>query len=148
MPGKRYTIFDMMEERGIFALNPANPGARTEQGENLYSGPVEFPKMLYHPKGETRVVDPGEVLETPLGAKVVNVKTEMVSQVVTSTEQEAALRAEGWHDHPGFAVKAATGKAPPMGMQYDVAALEKRIAELQGQIVKQQAIVAAVGEDD
>ena len=102
----RFTIYDALEKAGYFESNPANTYARGANGENLFKGPVEFPKMLYHPKGEQREIVPGEVLNTPLGAKVVGQQLELIYQIVGSKEEEAQLVAEGWHNHPSKAIRA------------------------------------------
>lgn len=106
MPQKnRFTIYDAMENSGVFASNAANAGSRDNDGNALYIGPVEYPKMLYHPEGEERVVVPAEIIMTPLGAKEVNEQKELINKTVNSVEEEAVLVAEGWLDHPAKAVK-------------------------------------------
>ena len=73
----RYTVYDMLDAKGHFDTNPANPGARNDAGDAIYAGPVEFPKMFYHPQGETRVTAPGEIIVTPLGPKQVGQQFEI-----------------------------------------------------------------------
>lgn len=106
MPQKtRFTIYDAMEQGGVFASNPANPGARDNDGNPLYTGPVEYPKMLYHPEGEEKVVIPAEIVMTPLGPRENNEQKELIYKVVNTPEEEAEFRALGWFAHPAEAVK-------------------------------------------
>lgn len=129
---KRYTIYDAMEDKGIFAQNTANSSARDEQsGVSTYAGPVEYPKMLYHPKGEQVVIVPAEIIETPMGPKRVGEQRELVYQVVESSAQERALRAEGWHDHPAKAIAASGGEAPPVSADQKLSSLQEQIKQLQ-----------------
>lgn len=106
MPQKtRFTIYDAMEQNGYFAQNPANPGARDNDGNPLYVGPVEFPKMLYHPEGEEKIIVPAEIVMTPYGPKELNEQREMIHMIVHNQGEADAALAEGWHDHPAKALK-------------------------------------------
>lgn len=104
-PKTRFTIYDAMENNGVFSSNPANPGSRDNDGNALYVGPVEYPKMMYHPDGEERVIVPVEIVVTPLGPREHNEQKELIHKIVNSVEEEAELRAEGWFDHPAKAVE-------------------------------------------
>lgn len=107
MRGHRFTIYDALEKSGYFDSNPANTFAREPtSGGPLYAGPIEFPKMLYHPEGEERVIVPAEIILTPMGPKPVGEQREMLHQIVVNAVEEAELVAEGWHDHPAKALKA------------------------------------------
>lgn len=106
MPQKtRFTIYDAMENSGVFASNPANPGSRDNDGNALYVGPVEYPKMLYHPEGEERITTPAEIVMTPLGARELNEQHELINKTVNNEAEEIAARAEGWLDHPAASVR-------------------------------------------
>lgn len=106
MPQKtRFTIYDAMEQNGIFSSNPANPGSRDNDGNSLYTGPVEFPKMLYHPEGEQRIIVPAEIVVTPLGPRELNEQKEMLHLIVNNQAEADAALAEGWHDHPAKALR-------------------------------------------
>lgn len=131
---QRHTIYDVMDNLGVFDRNPANFGAQDEAGNQLYVGPVEYPKMLYHPKGEQRVTEPEKLEPTPIGPVRVPARYEMISAIAENAEAEAALRAEGWHDHPAKAISAAGGKAPPMGAAQVLSDKDRRIAELEAQL--------------
>lgn len=101
----QFTIYDKLEKDGYFEANPANTFARDPTtGESIYKGPIEYPKMLYHPEGEQRITVPAEVISTPLGPKEVGEQKELIYQVVNNSAEEQALRAEGWHDHAAKAV--------------------------------------------
>ena len=134
----RFTIYDAMEKAGKFDSNPANTFARDKTtGANIYSGPQPFPKMLYHPEGLEQITNPAEIVTTPLGAKEVGEQRQLVYKIVGNAEEEEALRASGWHDHPAKAIRArleATGgdlsKVPPMSSDQRIKDLEREIARL------------------
>lgn len=149
MPQKtRFTIYDAMEQDGVFDRNPANPNSRDNDGNALYTGPVEYPKMLYHPEGEERVIVPAEIIVTPLGPKEVNEQKELIHKTVGSAEEEAELVTEGWHDHPAKAVRArvmgviASSKLTEKEEKALLAKIPKlapsvnKIAELEAEIAK------------
>jgi hypothetical protein len=129
----RFTVFDVMEAKGVFKKNPANLAAQDEQGQSLYSGPVQYPRMLYHPKGEERIIQEGEVITTPYGPKVIMQQRELIWQIAKNADEEAELRLAGWHGHPAEAMRAAGKEAPETGADQVIADLRKKIAELQAQ---------------
>jgi len=128
---RRFTIYDMMEAKGVFEANPANPDSRGEDGQALYTGPVPYPKMFYSPTGEERVTTPAEIIVTPLGPKAVGEQRELVHTLANNAQEEADLRAAGWWDHPAKSIAAAGRKAPSMGSDSRIADLESQIAQLQ-----------------
>jgi hypothetical protein len=140
--GKRFTIFDMMDEKGAFDSNPANPSSRDSEGAALYSGPVEFPKMLYSPKGEYKIINPGEWIDTPRGVQLIGEQKELISMIVNSKKEETVALADGWFDHPSDSIKVsltaeqrAMGKtAPSKGIMGVVSEKDATIAALQAQL--------------
>lgn len=120
----RFTIYDVMEAKGVFEDNPAN--ASSPQ----YKGPQEYPKMLYHPKGEERVTQKAEILATPMGPIRVGEQKEIIYRIVMNEEDDKSLRAVGWHDHPAKAIAASGKEAPPMTSSNRIEELEKEIARL------------------
>lgn len=140
---QRFTIYDMMEAKGVFDANPANAQARSPDGQALYAGPVEYPKMLYHPQGAERVTVPAEIIVTPLGPKAVGEQRELIYRVVNNEAEEQALRAEGWHTHPASALRAAGKDAPATGADMRIAELEKQLASLQKERDALQALTPA-----
>lgn len=126
---KRFTIYDVMEARGDFEANSANANSPNYKRE-LY------PKMFYHPKGETRQTKAPEIIVTPLGPKEVNAQYEMIYQVAGNKAEADELRKQGWHDHPAKAIAASGGKAPAMSPDGQIASLEQQIAELQAQLAQ------------
>lgn len=106
--GNRFTIFDALDAAGYFDKNPANAFARDKTtGENLYQGPVEYPKMLYHPEGEEEVTRAGEVVVNPLtGPAMLNEHRAMIHRIVRDSEEEAEALADGWHPHPALAIRS------------------------------------------
>ena len=147
----RLTIYDMMEAKGVFASNPANAGAMREDGTPLYSGPVNYPKMLYHPQGATRVLVPARVEPTPSGPIHIPAQTELISQIAANAEEEEKLLSAGWHEHPADAIAAAVeldpaaygGKVPEKSSDTRIRNLEAEIARLQKQIPKGRQAAAA-----
>lgn len=136
---RRFTIYDRMDEAGMFDSNPANTFAQAPTGEPLYKGPIQYPKMFYHPTGAKRVVEPERVEPTPTGPVRVPARYEMISQAAANAEEEETLRASGWHDHPADAIAAGGGTAPPKGTDDEIARLRRQIAELQAQADAQAA---------
>lgn len=102
----RHTIFDKMDYDGVFDKNPANINSRDQDGRSMYKGPQEFPKMLYHPKGEERIVRPGEAVMTHFGPKMVGEEKQLISRTVETKEEELELLKAGWHSRPRDAIKA------------------------------------------
>ena len=124
---KRYSIYDVMEDKGVFEANPANIYAINHEKQSLYKGPVEYPKMMYHPRGEERVLNPGTT-ELINGQYVLMGRLmEIIWEQVNDAKEEKKLRAEGWHDHPSLAAVAG-GKASP------VVASPERVSEIDRQI--------------
>jgi hypothetical protein len=126
----RFTIYDMMEQKGKFASNPANPGATDSEGLPLYKGPVAYPKMFYHPQGAERVLNPGELVSTLEGPKLRGRQTEIEWRIVGNAEDEAALRAAGWHDNPRDAMIAAGKEPPPESPMDEITRLRKQVEQL------------------
>ncbi len=95
-----FTIYDRMEENGVFEANPANPGARDAQGRQLYKGPVAFPRMVYHPEGHYMIATPGEAVATPFGPKWVGERRELINKIVETQAEYDEAKASGWLDKP------------------------------------------------
>lgn len=143
MARNRFTIYDRMEHDGVFEKNPANSQAKDQDGHSLYQGPVEYPKMFYHPEGKTKVTVPAEVVSTPEGPARRGEQREILWRLATGPGDEKALREAGWHDHPAKAMAAAGLEAPPMGAGERIRELEAQLAEAQ-----RSARVARGEEDD
>ena len=114
---KRFTIYDKMNQDGVFESNPANATAYPEvikaaEVEGRPVWPVPYPRMLYHPQGERRVIVAGEVISTPMGPKEVGRQTEIVWKTVNNEREHRALLAEGWHETPVDAAAVAGGRTP------------------------------------
>lgn len=125
---KRFTIYDMLEEKGEFEKNPANADSRTQDGTSLYKGPQQYPQMFYHPTGERKIIVPAEIIVTPMGPKMVGEQSELVWKIAENESEANELRAAGWHDHPSLATVAGGGKAPPVSAQQRIAELEAQAA--------------------
>jgi len=117
-----------MEAKGLFDTNPAN--ASSPQ----YQGPVEYPKMFYHPQGKKRVIQKAELLNTPFGPQRVGEQFEIISRVARSQEEEDRLLTAGWHDHPSKAIAASGEQAPPMTAHGRIADLERQLAIVTAQL--------------
>jgi hypothetical protein len=124
-----------MDQSGVFERNRANPGAKDETGVLLYAGPVEYPKMMYHPEGKSRVLVPEAEYSTPFGPKKVAAQTEVIWELANSPEEEERLRKEGWHDTPAKAIVAGGGVAPPMGPVEQVRDLKTENEQLKRQLL-------------
>jgi hypothetical protein len=133
----RFTVFDVMEAQGVFDANPANTSSPD------YKGPVQYPKMFYHPEGKTRVTQRAEILSTPIGPQKVGEMTELINRIAHDPDEEAALRNAGWWDHPALAIKAAGGQAPPMVSRDRAKELEDQIEMLTKQLQHTRAATVA-----
>lgn len=112
---QRYSVYDHMERKGAFQGNPANPDSRDSQGQSLYKGPVNYPKMFYSPKGEELEISPAH-LEFDRGREfTVPAKHELKTAVADSPEAERKLRAAGWHDHPAKSIEAGNRERAKLG---------------------------------
>jgi hypothetical protein len=134
--GNRFTIYDVMSQRGDFRQNPANRGAKDHRGLSIYKK-EEFPMILYHPAGEEQIAVPAEAVATPFGPKMVGEQRRLRTKTVHSAEELAEALAAGWHKHPAKAHKAA-GRAvevPKVNRQ----AVEDQIAALQATLAAQDA---------
>lgn len=129
---KRFTVYDMMAANGMFEANRAN------QDSPEYSGPQDYPKMLYHPEGKERITVPAEIVVTPMGPKEVGEQREIIWQIVNDADAEAKLVAEGWHDHPAKAMQAAGKVAPAISSGDQIARLQKQLADAQAALAKAQ----------
>lgn len=137
---QRFTVYDVMEAKGVFKKNSANIGAQNEQGMATYTGPVQYPKMLFHPEGKERIIQQGEIINTPMGPQRIMQQREIIHQIVNSREEEDRLVAQGWHTHPANAIRASGKDAPPTGADQMIAELQRKIAELQA---SQAALLAS-----
>jgi len=124
----RYTVYDAMDSKGVFEMNPANSTSPS------YVGPQEFPKMFYHPSGKQRVIQKAEILQTPYGPIKVGEQYELISRIVQDPEEEARARTAGWHDHPAKAIAASGQAAPAMASYSEVADIERQMAVLQARL--------------
>ena len=129
----RYTVYDVLDAKGVFDENPANSSS------SRYAGPVEYPKMFYHPRGQQKVVQKAEILQTPFGPVKVGEQWELIARLVRDPDEEKKARAAGWHDHPAKAIEAGGRNAPPMTAHGRIADLERQLAMLQAQIVAARA---------
>jgi len=117
-----------MDAKGLFDMNSANSSSPQ------YQGPVEYPKMFYHPLGKQRVVQKAEILQTPFGPQKVGEQWELIARTVSDADEERRARAAGWHDHPAKAIEAGGEKAPPMAARSRIAELERQINSLTAQL--------------
>jgi len=136
----RYTVFDVMEKRGDFRKNPANIGSQSDDGESLYSGPIQYPKMLFHPQGEEEIIYQGDVINTPYGPQKIMEQRAIIHKIAHNQAEEEALIAEGWHQHPAEAMVAAGKEAPATGADRVIADLQKKIAALEAQRTQLESI--------
>src|SRR5258705_5382316 len=141
----RFSIYDALDANGYFdggpqAKFPGNP-ANAEHAD--YKGPVEYPRMFYHPEGKERVVVPAEIIETPMGAKLVNEHRELICAIAADAAEAAKFRAAGWHDHPAKANAKAGRAVAPQTASDKIAELEAEIRRLTAARNSEQAILVA-----
>jgi len=138
----RFTIYDVMESQGVFEANPANAVSSD------YKGPVQYPKMFYHPEGKEIIVQRAEILATPMGPERVGEMKQIISRAANDADEEAALRELGWHDHPAKAMKAAGKEMPPTVSIGREEELEARIAALTRELAAAKASPKPPPPDD
>lgn len=144
-----HTRYHVMEASGVFDENPANPTSRDNDGMTLYKGPVEFPKMLYHPTGEEKVISPGEYVLSPGGREsLVGQQRELISKIVYDEGEEAAALAAGWHTTPAKSIAAANDPkrpAPKESPAQVISDKDDEIARLKRELAEAQAGKAGTG---
>lgn len=147
----RFTIYDMMEAKGVFEANPANSYARDINGLSIYK-PQDYPKMLYHPQGKEVVTTAATAIVTPFGPQWVGEQRKLISEIVEDAEGEAKLVAEGWHYRPKDAIVARhkiAGTEPPVipenSYESEIDKLRRELAEANSKLAEKgkPAIVAA-----
>ena len=148
----RFTQFDMMDAKGIFAANAANVTSHDPHtGQSLYKGPVQYPMMFYHPEGKTRVTVRAEQVNTPYGPTMNSEQRELISRVAGNAAEAAVLRKLGWHEHPADAIaagltdeqKAAGVVPPPKGAENRITTLEAEKADMEKELAALRAQKAA-----
>lgn len=138
----RFTVFDVLDQQGVFDQNPANSTSPQ------YNGPVLYPKMFYHPLGKTRVIQKAEVLSTAFGPVKVGEQFELICRTAPDRVEEERLRAAGWHDHPAKAIAASGAEAPPMTATGRIVELEQQLVDLQAKLNAAKAMPVAVEVDE
>lgn len=138
----RFTVYDVMEAKGLFDMNPANSSSPQ------YNGPVEYPKMYYHPTGKMRVIQKAELLNTPMGPQKVGEQFELIARVARDQIEADRLERAGWHDHPAKSIAASGAPAPAMTAHGRIADLERQVMILQNQIIQAKLAPAPPPDDD
>ncbi len=123
----RYSIYDMMDDKGVFEKNPANASS------DKYTGPLPFPKMVYHPKGEYRVTQKAEIIVTPFGPEKVGELKELIYRTVMDQDELDKALDEGWHLHPADSIAAGGGQRPDVAPAGAIEDIEAQIRRLQAQ---------------
>lgn len=136
---RRFTIYDVMEARGVFDSNPANVQARDPDGLSLYVK-QEYPKMMYEPEGKERISVPAEVINTPYGPQRVGEQRQIICQEVKNSAEEEKLRKLGWHDHPAKAIAAGGGEAPEISSAEQIESLKVKLAAVQQELDAAQQV--------
>jgi hypothetical protein len=133
-----------MEDRGVFEDNTANASAVSHDGLSTYAGPVEYPKMLYHPKGEVYCITQGIMvtdrdnrpfLDENGKPRYAGAVWGIKNVIVESAVQEAEYTSKGWHFTEAQALRAnpeTLTKAPPKTIQElqleEIASLKQQLA--------------------
>jgi len=151
---KVYSVYHAMEDRGVFEMNPANAQSVDKDGLSLYKGPVSYPRMLFHPRGELEVVFQGVLVVDPQrgGAPILDssgnprytgTQVGVKWKIVNSAEEEAELLALGWHKSEAAArrLNPETSATAPAKTREEI--LKERIAELEAKFAEQERTVVA-----
>ena len=143
--GKLFGIYHVMEEKGVFEANKANASS---------SGYVkaDYPRMLYHPLGKSKVVFAGisEVDPHSGRTKIVGAQTEIINRIVGNKAEEDEWLAKGWHLHPVEAMRAAgVVDLPATSSQARIDELEASLKATQLELdrAKRSKIADALDED-
>lgn len=149
---KVYSVYHAMDDRGVFEQNKANVQSVNNDGLSMYEGPVQYPKMLYDPKGELYCINQGIMIvdrdNRPVFDEQGKVKYAgsvwgVKNIVVDNAEQEEEMVKKGWHFTEAQALRAnptSPIKAPPKSpaeLQAErIADLEKKLAEFEAKAPK------------
>jgi hypothetical protein len=132
-----YSVFHAMDDAGMFDNNPANQSA----------GPLyrkqQFPRMVWHPEGETRVTQEAEEIETKSGVKFVGEKREIIYRVANNRREYDRLLQDGWHAHPAGAMKAAGLEPPVVSAAEEIDSLKAQLDALKAKLRDAQEYDAA-----
>lgn len=142
---KVYSVYHHMEEKGVFETNTANAGAVNTDGLSIYQGPVEYPKMLYHPTGEMERIYAGIQVMDREGNPVKDENGQLKyagsqhaikTVIVHSADEEAEWIGRGWHTSEAAArrtnpvlAKTAPGPTPMEEAKSRIKELEAKLAE-------------------
>lgn len=140
------TRYHLMDQAGYFDTNPANTFAKAEDGSALYRGPVEYPKMLYHPEGKTKVMVQATAVDTPFGPQLRGEQRAIIHQIVLNEEDEKLMLEQGWHETPSAAVRAGGGIAPETPLE-EAKRLQKETVSQADEIARLKAMLAENGVD-
>jgi hypothetical protein len=148
---KVYSIYHSMEDRGLFEMNKANTQAVSNDGLSIYEGPVQYPKMLYHPKGELHCISQGILVTDRDSRPVFDERGQpkyagavwgVKNVIVESEAQEEEMIALGWHYTEAQALRANPEthlKAPPKTrhelQDEEIAELRRQLEEMKGKVV-------------
>lgn len=141
-----HTIYDAMEQKGVFRSNPANVDAIGDDGIPMYKK-ANFPRMYYHPKGEQEVYEKSVMQITPWGPQPSPERKRLITRVAKDEAEGADLEAEGWWRHPAQADAVREGKPVPETPEEASARVQRgkddRIAELEKLLAERDAELAA-----
>lgn len=130
---KRFSVYDLMDAKGVFKSNPANAGATTQHGVPIYRGPVKYPRMMYHPTGEEQVVVPEKRDTNAFGHVTITPAVKEVKYIlIYSAEEERQVVEAGWHFHPAAAIEAANDPKRPVPPRSSVA----RVVDLEDELAR------------
>lgn len=128
-----FSVYHALDENGYFDGGEKFPGNPANSGHQDYKGPVEYPRMFYHPKGEMRITQPAEIIMTPIGPKAVNEHKELIAAIAENEADGKRFREAGWHDTPAKAEAAAGRREAKQDDRQRIADLELEIKRLQAQ---------------
>jgi hypothetical protein len=140
---RRFTIYDAMEDAGVFERNPANIDSRNAEKASIYVR-ADYPKMLYHPEGKERVTVPAVAEATPFGPQWMGEQREIINRIVGDPEEEKHWKGLGWHEHPAYALQAAGKEMPELSSDSRVRELQDKIRAMEAELAKHDSASKAL----
>ena len=143
----RHTLYDVLDQKGYFDSNPANPSSLGSDGSSIYQK-QEFPRLVYHPEGKRRQTVPAEVVLTPFGPKEYGQQTEVIHQEVKNAGELRRALADGWHLLPAEAMRAGGEDAPATTEEaQQIQDMSVSLADMQAELVALRAKLAQRDEE-
>lgn len=111
----------------------------------------EYPKVMYHPEGKTKVTEPGIIVRDAQGVArigpdgtpmMVGQRVEIETIIVDNAEEEKIAKTNGWHANPETAKAFAEAKRTGEPVQMPTLARPTREQELERELAEAKAQLA------